>query len=219
MTLVSVLVATQAFAGACCSGTTSVLPTRVGPCEHWATGVELAGHHALGRWTSLGKQAGFSGTDDSADATLLGATRVGRWGSFGVSIPFVVASKTESTSPLLADVTGQSDGAVVLSAGLERTSGLWPYALAADVELPISQDETGVPFSAGASFGRALGSAWTAALAGRYTTTVGKGTAATTVGARVVYGLPVSFRTWLGVDVPIAVDGVGLSATREHRWV
>lgn len=76
-----------AWAGACCVGSTSAIPARLGECEHVLAGVGVAGEWAVARWDPAGKVAGASPDETNGAVTALVGARWSRWGQATVQLP------------------------------------------------------------------------------------------------------------------------------------
>lgn len=87
------LLADSAQAGACCVGSTSTVPTRLGECEKLMAGLSLGAETAVGRWTTDGALASSSLQDDAVLGALAGAWRWDRKGQVGLSLPMRVNHK------------------------------------------------------------------------------------------------------------------------------
>lgn len=260
--------ADAARAGACCAGSTSGVPTRVGECEHVVVGLSLGGETTLGRWDADRQAAPSSLAEDTFVATLGAGARWARWGWATVDAPVrwgrksagsdaawgggagdvrLVASVAPeerapepgrlglprpvlgvgarsptgrsweaSQAPLLADVTGLPGWGVLGSASFEKNLGLWPWAVGADVDVPVGSPETPMAWTAWASGGRYLGTRWTVTAVARHTWTAipgeGVGTERTSIGARIVRGERLRWRGWLGAEADVPVGGLGRGA-------
>ncbi|MCA9488667.1 MAG: hypothetical protein KC621_02050 [Myxococcales bacterium] len=77
----------SAWAGACCVGSTSAVPARLGECEHVLAGVGLAGELAVARWDPEGTVAGASPDETNGAVTALVGARWSRWGQATVQLP------------------------------------------------------------------------------------------------------------------------------------
>lgn len=88
LALLLVLVgAGPARAGACCVGSTSTVPTRLGECETMLGGLSLGAETSLGRWDGTGRLAPSSLQDDALLSSLAGAWRWDRKGQLSMSLP------------------------------------------------------------------------------------------------------------------------------------
>lgn len=85
--LLGLLASPSAHAGACCAGTTSTVPTRLGECETWMVGLGVAGESSFGQWSSTGASTPSSLQDDALIGTLAGAWAWDRRGQVGVTLP------------------------------------------------------------------------------------------------------------------------------------
>lgn len=106
------LQAGPAWAGACCVGSTSTVPTRLGECETYMGGLALGAETAVGRWDGEGALASSSLQDDALLASFAGAWRWDRKGQVGLSLP------TRLNHKGLADQDLWGGGAGDLSASL-----------------------------------------------------------------------------------------------------
>lgn len=86
-----------AEAGACCVGSTSTVPTRLGECERAMAGLALGAETSIGQWTATGESMGSSLQDDAVLATMAGAWRWDRKGQLGLSLPWRVNHKASSS--------------------------------------------------------------------------------------------------------------------------
>lgn len=132
----------------------------------------------------------------------------------GIRLP-TGASWQDSDDPLLADVTGLPGTTLLLGASLERTAGRIPWSLGIDAELPVTRDASRPLIAASASLGHYIGSRWSVVGTIRHARTPADpavhdlGTAQTSLGARAVYGRPMAWRTWAGVDSSVPVSALG----------
>ncbi len=107
--LLAVLLAlpTTAWAGACCVGSTSTVPTRVGECERWTAGVSVAAELASGRWDNRGKAVGSSLHEQSIVATVGVGHRLNRQWQLGLQAPARLTHKAAADLSLWGG--GQGD--------------------------------------------------------------------------------------------------------------
>lgn len=87
-----------AHAGACCVGSTSTVPTRLGECERGMAGLALGVERSYGQWSSAGQVTASSLQDDALVATLAGAWRWDRKGQIGLSLPARLNRKATDTT-------------------------------------------------------------------------------------------------------------------------
>jgi hypothetical protein len=85
--LLGLLLCGRARAGACCVGTTSTVPTRLGEGEHWLAGVGVKAERALGLWDSSGAVTDISMTDEALIATLAAGWRWSPRGQVFATLP------------------------------------------------------------------------------------------------------------------------------------
>lgn len=76
-----------AQAGACCAGSTSTIPVRLGECERWLVGLGVSGEQSLGFWDAEGAVHASSMQDQALITTVAGAWRWNRSGQVAVSLP------------------------------------------------------------------------------------------------------------------------------------
>lgn len=162
--LIGLLLSAPAWAGACCSGTTTTMPTRLGPCEHWVVGLGLGSERSAGRWDSTGQPVASSLMQQSALVTLGAGWRWDRHGQVVLALPgranHYVAGELVEWGGGVGDVVAQvlwnpweepKAGAPLLSGGARLPTGQpWTGSDSA-----LFADVTGLP---GASV--LLGAAW-----------------------------------------------------------
>lgn len=85
--LVSLALPTAAQAGACCVGTTTTVPTRVGPCEKWVAGIGLGLEAGALRWNNDGHITPSSLDEAAIISTAAAAYRWDRKGQIAVTMP------------------------------------------------------------------------------------------------------------------------------------
>lgn len=120
----------------------------------------------------------------------------------------------ESTDPYLVDVTGKAGTGLLATASVERTTGEWPYGVAAQVDVPAESRPGVAPLEASLSVngGRALTEVWLVSAALRHTRFAGDATASrTAANLRLVGGKRLAWRAWAGLDVDLPVPGLGRS--------
>lgn len=103
-----------ARAGACCVGSTSTVPLRLGECERRLAGFALAAETSIGQWTGDGESASSSLRDDALIGTLGLGLRVNRRLQFGLAMPARLNHKVTSSQ----DAWGGGAGDL-------RVLGLW----------------------------------------------------------------------------------------------
>ena len=94
-TLVSV-----AFGGACCVGSTSTVPTRLGECEHVTAGISLTGEHAFATWDRAGKVRSHPTADQGLIASLGAGVRLNRELSVTADLPARLSRRGQGASSL-----------------------------------------------------------------------------------------------------------------------
>ena len=114
----------DAHASACCVGTTTTLPTRLGRCESAAVGVTVGGLASGSRWDASGAVGPSSLTERSLTAELLGAWRWSRNGQLGVAVPGALRTLEGAGASEL----GYGVGDVRVGALFERDEGSMGYA-------------------------------------------------------------------------------------------
>lgn len=149
--LFALVVAPAAQAGACCVGSTTTIPTRLGECEHVLAGIGLQGDLSTGRWTREGKVAGSSLAEQSGIATLAAGWRWDRKGQIGVTLPLWLNHKA------VADQVAWGGGP-----GDLRVTATWDPieerpALPGDLEPPVPVFTAGVRVPSGRSWRDATG--------------------------------------------------------------
>ncbi len=112
--LVALLTASPAHAGACCVGSTSVVPARLGECERWVLGLSTVAQRSVGRWDSSGQLSPSSLQDDSLTTELIGGWRWNRKAQLGLSVPTLINRKDLGEEPIWGSGLGDV-----------RLSGLW----------------------------------------------------------------------------------------------
>jgi hypothetical protein len=249
---------TDARASACCTGTTTTLPTRLGACERFSLAAVAGAEASTSRWTSDGAVAAASPAEASATGSLAAGLRLHRTLQLGVALPVRYGWRTatgltdagggvgdvqvrallepvqtsgpspvavlgidaptgrdwaHADGPLLADVTGRGLVLATGGVGVEQTGGKIPWSTLVDLSADV---EGTVParLGVGGSLGVALGSAWSVSGVARHEHDLAAdGTARTRVGATVVYGVPVAWRTWAAVTTDLPVPGLGRATT------
>jgi hypothetical protein len=148
------LLAGAAWAGACCSGSMTTSPARVGECEHVAVATTLSGEHALGRWDADGRVKAPSPDEDAVVGVLGVGWRWSRAAQLQVTVPGRFAWRDtgalSDTGGGLGDVgigmiwdpVDEDDGPVpVLTVGARLPTGrTWE-----DSDSPLLADVTGLP--------------------------------------------------------------------------
>ncbi|MFT5685273.1 MAG: hypothetical protein ACI8RZ_006223 [Myxococcota bacterium] len=108
--LAGLLLGGRAHAGACCVGTTSTVPTRLGECEHWLAGMGMQGESTLGLWDSGGTVTDTSMTDEAMISTMAMAWRWDRRGQLFATLParvnHRVAGDLDEAAAGLSDLRG-----------------------------------------------------------------------------------------------------------------
>ena len=92
--LLLLALAQDATAGACCVGTTTTTPTRLGPCEGWIAAMSVAGESSIGRWDGDRQLADSSLSERDLVGTLGAAWRWNRKGQVALTAPVRLASRS-----------------------------------------------------------------------------------------------------------------------------
>lgn len=127
---------------------------------------------------------------------------------------------TESTDPLLADVTGLPDPALTAALSLERANGRVPYSAGVDVELPLGAEAASPPtLGLSAAVGFSIDGRWIILATARHALTPGDpaGPTRTTAGGRLMRNEPRSWRAWLGAESDLPGTGLGQSNLQNVR--
>lgn len=145
-----------------------------------------------------------------------------REGRAGIPVPVLSVgarlptgrSWLESEDPMMADVTGLPDPALLLGLWVERTLDRLPWSLGLDATLGTAA----APRVLGTSLmaGTYLGSRWTLLGTARHERSLG-GEAPTRrnrVGARMVHGKTLAWRAWADVGADLPLPGLGLDQGR-----
>ena len=151
----------SAQAGACCVGSTSTVPTRLGECEKVMAGLSLGGETAVGRWDGEGALGSSSLQDDALIASVAAAWRWDRKGQVGLSLPMRLNHKGLEDQDLWGGGAGDLAANVVWDPFVELPTGgpgraLPVPILTAGVRLPtgrtweqadgaLLEDVTGLP--------------------------------------------------------------------------
>lgn len=112
--LTTILATASAWAGACCVGSTSVVPARLGECERAVVGLSTVAQRSVGRWDSTGQLSPSSLQDDALTTELIGGWRWNRKAQLGLSVPMLINRKGLGEDEVWG--TGLGDA---------RISGLW----------------------------------------------------------------------------------------------
>lgn len=91
--LLLLALAGEAHAGACCVGTTTTTPTRLGPCEGWIAALSVAGESSIGRWDAERQLSDNSLSERDLVGTLGAAWRWNRKGQVALTAPVRFASR------------------------------------------------------------------------------------------------------------------------------
>ena len=172
---VLMLAAGVAWAGACCVGSTSTVPTRLGECERFLVGTAVAVEDGSTRWDSEGQVQRSSLRDQAVVTTLAAAYAWDRAGQIGVVLP--VRMQRRTAAGLVGTAGGVGDARVIatwdpISERPRAAEGTaWPVpVLTGGVRLstgtdwtesddPLMTDVTGLPGGAvvaGLSFERTM---------------------------------------------------------------
>jgi len=106
------LLASVAHAGACCVGSTSSMPTRVGECEHAVVGLSAGGELSTMRWDRDLKVRKSSMRDDALVSSISAGYRLDRRWQVGLSVPFRLTHRA------VGDLDGWGGGVGDMSAQL-----------------------------------------------------------------------------------------------------
>src|SRR5688572_8083836 len=106
------LLASSAWAAACCMGTTTTTPVRVGECERVAVGVSASGEHTFARWDGDGRPAPPAPGEEAVVGTLAAGWRWSRSAQLQVALP------TRWTWRDAASLTDDGGGVGDLSVGV-----------------------------------------------------------------------------------------------------
>lgn len=166
-----------AWAGACCAGSTSGVPIRVGECEHVVAGIGVGLETLTGVWSGDGSVAPSSLREGALLTTVGAGARWARWGQAGVQLP--VRYGWRSAGDLHGAAFGAGDLSVTatVSAWEEHADRFQPRLLVIggvrvptgtswdEADAPLAADVTGVEgwgLLGGISVERALGKVpWT----------------------------------------------------------
>jgi hypothetical protein len=107
MLLAALAGAAVAHAGACCVGSTTTVPARVGECETVVAGVGVAVEHGAHRWDSGGTLARSSLTEDAVVTTLAAGWGWDRKGQVNLSAPML--TQWRRAGDLTSSATGAGD--------------------------------------------------------------------------------------------------------------
>jgi hypothetical protein len=83
-----------ARAGACCVGTVTAVPTRLGPCEHVTIALGASGERSFARWDSKGSVRGNSLVESTATAQLAVGVGFSRRWQVGLAAPLLVNARS-----------------------------------------------------------------------------------------------------------------------------
>lgn len=113
-TLFALVATSPAQAGACCVGSTSVVPARLGECETWVVGLSSTGQRSVGRWDAEGAVVPSSLQDEALTTELFGGWRWTREAQLGLSVPTLINRKGVGEDEVWGSGLGDT-----------RISGLW----------------------------------------------------------------------------------------------
>lgn len=99
--------ASVAWAGACCVGSTTTVPARVGECEKAVAGVGVAVEHGAARWDGDGAITRSSLVEDAVVTTLAAGWSWDRKGQLNLTMP--VRSQWRRAGDLSSAATGTGD--------------------------------------------------------------------------------------------------------------
>lgn len=131
-----------AHAAACCVGSTSPFPIRVGECEHVVAGVSSGYERAIGRWDGAGDVVPV-GVDESAVLADLGVgVRLNRrWQVAGI-VPMRANQRVGSAGALWGGGVGDATAMVVWDPTEEVAEGPPTPVFTASVRVPTGRDWT-----------------------------------------------------------------------------
>lgn len=161
--MISWWLVSQAFAGACCVGSTSIQPTRLGECEHVAAAVAVEGRVDFARWKLDWMVAGASPQSRSLETSVAAGWRWSRSGQVQVRVPLRYQSLDAGSLHAEGGGVGDLAVGVVLDPFEEGTHGTPVFSVGArmptgrdwtDVADPLQAGVTGLP-GLGVSFGAA----------------------------------------------------------------
>ncbi len=142
--------------------------------------------------------------------------------SLGLRLPSGT-SVSESSDPLLSDVTGLEGPAVLVTAMVQRTLGAWPTSLGVTTEVSQNDQDRPISLTASASVGRYLNPRWTLLTHSSFSTHLATldgsamATRKTSVGVRLLRGEPRAWRAWLGAVSDVPLDHFGRSHPRRSQ--
>lgn len=149
-----------ARAAACCVGSTSPFPIRVGECEHVVAGVSAGFEHALGRWDADGAVAPV-GVEESAILADLGVgVRLNRRWQVAAIVPLRANQRVGADGALWGGGVGDATAMVTWDPFEELYKGPPTPTFTAAVRVPsgrdwteadgaLAEDVTGLPNPAG----------------------------------------------------------------------
>jgi hypothetical protein len=137
------------------------------------------------------------------------------YASVGARLP-TGTSWEQSTSALLADVTGLPGVGLTGGLSIERALGRVPWSVGVDGALPVTGTSPPI-LTTSASAGWYIGTRWTAVGSLRYSWTpadrdgLRTTSTRTTAGLRLIRGERAAWRAWLGADLDLPLSGLGRS--------
>ncbi len=111
----------QARASACCVGSTSSTPARLGRCERASAGLMVSGTQSQLRYDSQGRVVTSSMTSQELSTLLFGGWRWSRWGQVGLSLPAQMAWRSTDLQASQGGGLADLHLGVVLETPSERT--------------------------------------------------------------------------------------------------
>ncbi len=137
------LVSGRAHAGACCTGSTSAMPTRLGECETWLAGLGITGEQVIGQWQRDGQLAETAMVEQGLESTLAAGWRWDRAGQLAVSLPLRATHRGAGLIDDLGGGVGDLRASVTWDPREERPLGWTPVpVLSAGVRLPTGRSWT-----------------------------------------------------------------------------
>ena len=112
MTLVLLFLSRVSWAGSCCVGATSTMPSILDECEKAAVGMYLMNRTSFGRWDSQGQSTDSSLDSSQVQSAFFTAHRFNRQFQFAAEIPIMWSQKS---TDLIAE-TGQGIGDMTVTA-------------------------------------------------------------------------------------------------------
>jgi hypothetical protein len=150
------LISDAAIAGACCTGSTTTVPTRLGECETAIAAIGTSVEASYARWDSSWRSTSSSLKEQAIITTIGGAWRWDRKGQVAVTMPFLVNHKDAGTSSVWGGGVGDLRAFVLYDPVTEAPSipgehvGSPVPVFTAGVRLPTgrSWENSGAPLQA-----------------------------------------------------------------------